>query len=121
MNPVEKIDPKERHAKGYDCEKATFVKYGKEISIRDYVQAGKDGTEIKEIIQKAGGLEQIKRFNKELPTSEIEIDLNMNPILANKILKAGQVAKAQIDYQKTLKAELEKETKKPEENKGGEE
>lgn len=123
MNPEIDIDPKKRIAKGYDCENATFKKFGKEQSIRDYVQAGKDGTEIKELIQKAGGLEQLKRFNKDLPTADIEIDLNMNPIVANKIIKAGQVAKIKLDQMAAIKAEMENQPKTEPEpnNKGGEE
>lgn len=120
MNPTIDIDPKERHAKGYDCEHETFCKFGKEIEIHDYVQAGKAGTEIKEIIQQAGGLEQLKRFNKELPTTDIEIDLNMNPIMANKIIKAGNAAKMRLDRLEAERQALEKEQNKKE-DKGGEE
>lgn len=109
---------KPSESKGYDCEKATFNKYGKDINIHDYIQAGKEGTIAKEIIEKAGGLANLKGANEELPTSDIVIDMNMDPYTANQILKCGKIAEAKIKKEmennaeiQKLKKETEKETK----------
>lgn len=96
------------NVKGYDCENATFEKYGKKIKIHDFIQEGKDGTEASELVKNAGGLKQLKGALENLPSSEITIDLNMDIIQANKILKAGQVAQKELDRQAKIEAELAK-------------
>lgn len=97
MKPYGTKIPEKSESKGYDCENATFNKYGKEISIHDYIQGGRSGTIAKEIVQKAGGLMQLDGANKKLPTSDIVIDLNMDPYKAQRILKAGKVAQEHLN------------------------
>lgn len=99
---------KPSESKGYDCENETFNKYGKEINIHDYIQAGKEGTIAKEIIEKAGGLANLKGANEKLPTSDIVIDMNMDPYTANQIIKCGKIAEAKIQKEMEIQAEIEK-------------
>lgn len=109
--------PKEPSRKGYDCEKATYKKYGKEISAHDFIQGGREGTIAKEIVQKAGGIMQLEGANKKLPTSDIVLDLNMDPYTAQRILKTGKIAQEQLNKviaEKQTKQEKPKETAKNE-------
>lgn len=99
-------------AKGYKCQNATFKKYGKEINIHDFIQAGKEGTIASEIIKTAGGIQNLKGANEKLPTADITIDMNMDPYIANQIIKAGKIAKEKIQAEIKTK----KEIKKKEEN-----
>lgn len=103
-------------SKGYDCENATFVKYGKEIKIHDFIQEGKEGTEANELVKNAGGLKQLKGALEKIPSSDTVIDLNMDIIQANKILKAGQVAQKKLDRQAKIAEELAKIENKKIEN-----
>ncbi|WGL30974.1 hypothetical protein [Dipodfec virus UOA04_Rod_615] len=108
-------------SKGYDCENETFTKYGKEILIKDYIQAGKEGTIASEIIAKAGGIANLKGANEELPTSDVVIDMNMDPYTANQIIKCGKIANEKLQKEMAIQAEINKlkqETIK--ENKGSE-
>lgn len=106
-------------SKGYDCENETFTKYGKEINIHDFIQAGKEGTIAKEIIEKAGGIMNLKGANETLPTSDVVIDMNLDPYTANQIVKSGKIAQAKIDKEIKIQAEIQKlkaESKKEGEN-----
>lgn len=110
-----KIKTNHSKSKGYDCEKATFKKYGKEINIHDYIQAGKEGTIAKEIIEKAGGLKNLKGANETLPTSDICIDMNLDAYTANQIVKCGKIANEKIKAELKIKEEIkqiQKETEK---------
>lgn len=93
----------------YDCENDTYHKYGKDIKIKDFVNAGRDGTETKNIIGKTVSMDELKRICKEIPTQSETINLNLNPYMANKIMKT-----AKIEYDKIikLKEEAEAEAKK---------
>lgn len=115
MRPYGVKTPTKTESKGYDCENATFNKYGKEISIHDYVQGGREGTIAKEIVQKAGGLMQLDGANKKLPTSDIKIDLNMDPYQAQRILKTGKIAQERLNKLLAEK-EQEKQEKQKESN-----
>lgn len=105
------------------CSQAVFNKYGKEISIHDYIQAGKDGTIAKEIIQKAGGFDVIKgqmeKFKCE--DAKITIDLNTDLFEVNRKLKMGKIAekkfKEKMEIQKKLDSIKQKQEKN--ETKGG--
>ena len=104
-------------SEGYDTENATFIKFGKEIKIHDFIQAGKEGTIAKEIIEKAGGISAIKNQMQEIDASETIIDMNMDPYTANQILKAGKIANEKIQKELKIKAEIEslkKQTEKKE-------
>lgn len=106
--------PKEPSRKGYDCENATYKKYGKEISAHDFIQGGREGTIAKEIVQKAGGIMQLDGANKKLPTSDIVIDMNMDPYKAQRILKMGKIAQEHLNKVMTEK-QKQAETEKPKE------
>lgn len=108
-------------SKGYDTENETFCKYGKEIRIHDYVQAGKDGTEASQVIASAGGIEQLKAYNANIPTSDIEFDLNMDPYIANQIVKIGKIAQEKLDREAKIQEELAKINETINTPKGGEE
>lgn len=95
-------------SKGYDTAEETFIKFGKEIKIHDFVQAGRDGTEISELIKTAGGLQQLKGAMEKIPSAEFVIDLNMDVITANRMLKAAQTAKVELERQAAIKAEMER-------------
>lgn len=93
-----------KRGKPYDCENATFIKYGKEINIHDFIQEDKNDADAKLIIQQAGGLEAIAEKVKQFDDAPIVIDLNMDAIQANQILKAGKIAQRKLD---AIKAEAE--------------
>lgn len=89
-----------KRGKPYDCADATFVKYGKEINIHDFIQEDKNDADAKLIIQQAGGLEAIAQQVKQFDDAPIVIDLNMDAIQANQILKAGRIAQRKLDEMK---------------------
>lgn len=103
--------------KGYDCENAEFKKYGKQIKIHDFIQEGKDGTEASELVKNAGGLKQLKGALEKIPSSDFVVDMNMDIIQANRILKAGQVAQKEIERQAKINAEIAKINAEIENNK----
>ena len=108
-----------KRGKAYDCEKATFVKFGKEINIHDFIQEDKDAANAKMIIQEAGGLQAIADKVKQFDDAPIVIDLNMDAIQANQILKAGKIAQRKLDAIKAQQAALNaamQETKKTEQS-----
>lgn len=96
-------------SKGYSCANAVYHKYGKDVSVHDYIQAGGDGTIAADIIKKAGGIRNLKGANENLPTSDICIDLNLDPYTANKIVKAGKIAQEKINRDMAAKRLAEKE------------
>lgn len=112
--------------KPYKCANATFNKYGKEISIHDYIQSGRDGTIAKEIIQKVGGFDALVKETEKLKlpeTEKIPIDLNMDLFEINRKLKMGKIAetklKEQIELQKKLNSIKETQTQTTEPAKKG--
>lgn len=105
--------PKEPTRHGYDCAEAVYKKYGKEISVHDFVQGGREGTIAKDIIQKAGGLMQLEGANKKLPTSDIVIDMNMDPYKAQRILKMGKIAQEHLN--KVMAEKAKEQAEKPKE------
>lgn len=105
--------------KGLCCKDATFTKFGKEIKVHDFIQEGRDGTIAKEMIERAGGLNQLQNANKELPTSDVVIDMNLDPITANRIIKCGQIAEKELKKQLEL-AEKTKQLNEIKKTKGEE-
>lgn len=103
MRPQGLIIKEPSKSEGYSCKNATFNKYGKEISIHDHIQAGKDGTIAAEIIKKANGIENIAKEMQKIPESNVVIDMNMDPYIANRILQAGK-----IEYQKLQELQKQK-------------
>ena len=92
-------------SKGYDTANATFKKFGKEWPIKEYVQEGKDNTSAKDIIKKAGGLQNIPQINQKLKDTDIVLDMNEDVFTINHKIKLGNIAKKKLD---AIKAEMEK-------------
>ena len=92
-------------SKGLDTENATFCKYGKEILIKDYINEYHDGTNAKEIIQKAGGLNNLPHTLDKIKDAEITVDMNEDLYTINRKIKLGQMAQRKID---AIKAEQTK-------------
>lgn len=116
MRPFGTKTPKEPLRKGYDTENAVYKKYGKEISVHDWIQGGKEGTIAKDIIKQAGGIMNLKGAQETIPDATETIDLNMDPLIAKKIVDAGKIARDNL-LKAQEKAKLQKQQKK-EETKG---
>lgn len=77
-NPIENMDftkAKFRKSKPHSCGNQFFNIKGKKIAVQDWIEANKDGTEIKAQIEQAGGIEQIK-IQKGIYDPEQAIDFN---------------------------------------------
>lgn len=126
MRPIGYKCTENSTSKGYSCAHETFKKYGKEIEINDYVQAGKEGTIAKEIVNKAGGItsimnEKAMEAMKEC-NPDIVIDMNMDPYTANQMLKCGKIAMEKIQKEQEIKEEFERlKQESIKENEGGNE
>lgn len=106
-------------SKGYDTANVTFKKYGKEWPIKEYVQEGKDNTSAKDIIKKAGGLQNLPQINHNFEGTDIVLDMNEDIFTINHKIKLGNIAKKKLD---AMKAEMEKvKAKKTDEEKKTEE
>lgn len=92
-------------SKGYDTANETFKKYGKDWLIKEYVQEGKDNTSAKDIIHKAGGLQNLPQINQKFEGTEVVLDMNEDIFTINKKIKLGNIAKKKLD---AMKAEMEK-------------
>lgn len=101
-------------SKGYDCENETFTKFGQEIKIHDFIQAGRENTETTKLVESAGGLGQLKEKLKNIPSAETTIDLNMDPIHANHLLKAAQTSIKELKRQENIRIEAERAKKEAE-------
>lgn len=107
MIPVgHKINYTKIKHKKYDCENCTYKKYGNEIKITDFVNAGREGTETKKIIGKTVSIEELKKMCKEIPEQKETVNMNIDPYMANKLIKTSKIA-----YEKIMKLKAEKETK----------
>lgn len=93
-------------SKGYDTENEVYVKYGKEYRIDDYINEYKDGTNAKEIINKAGGLQNLPHAMERIKDSEVVIDMNEDIFTINRKLKLGQIAQRKIDAIKEEQARI---------------
>lgn len=113
MIPVgHKINYTKIKHKKYDCENCTYKKYGNEIKITDFVNAGREGTETKKIIGKTVSIEELKKMCKEIPEQKEIVNMNIDPYMANKLMKTSKVA-----YEKIMKLKEDAETKAREEEK----
>lgn len=92
-------------SKGYDTANVTFKKYGKEWPVKEYVQAGKDNTSAKDIIQKAGGLQNLTQINQKFEGTGVILDMNEDIFTINHKIKLGNIAKKKLD---AINAEMEK-------------
>lgn len=94
-------------SKGYDTEKDVYHKYGKDYLISEYINEFKDGTNAKEIIQKAGGLQNLPHAMERIKNSEISIDMNEDIFTINRKIKLGQIAQRKYNAIQAEKARLE--------------
>ena len=53
-------------SKGTEFGRPTFVKYGKEIDIQDYIEAGREDTEIYATLEKYGTLKPLEKSYEEV-------------------------------------------------------
>ena len=96
-------------SKGYDTANETFKKYGKDWLIKEYVQEGKENTSAKDIIHKAGGLQNLPQINKKFEDTDVVLDMNEDIFTINHKIKLGNIAKRKLD---AMKAEMEKAKEK---------
>lgn len=106
--------------KKYDCENCVYVKYGKEQKIRDFVNAGRAGTEAKKVIGKTIDMAELQKMCKEIPEQKEIINMNLNPYMAEKIAKVARTEFAKIQELKKQQEILkqQEELKKQEEKEG---
>ena len=106
-------------SKGLDCENDVYHKYGKDYLIKDYVNEYRDGTNAKEIIAKAGGLQNLPHAMERIKDTEIVIDMNEDIFTINRKLKLGAIAQRKIDAAKAAaKAAEQAAANQPEEPQG---
>lgn len=111
MIPVgHKIEYNKITRKGYDCENCVYVKYGKEQKIRDFVNAGRAGTEAKKVIGKTVDMEELRKMCKEIPEQTEIVNMNLNPYMADKIAKV-----AKTEYKKLQEFRKQQEILKQQE------
>ena len=102
---LKEFDWSYKPSKGYNTENEVYTKYGKDYRIDDYVNEYRDGTNAKEIINKAGGLQNLPHAMERIKDSEVVIDMNEDIFTINRKLKLGQIAQRKID---AIKAEQER-------------
>lgn len=96
-----------KKSKGLDLENEVYHKYGKDYNIKDYVNEFKDGTNAKEIINKAGGLQNLPFAMEKIKDSEVVINMNEDIFTINRKLKLGAIAQRKYDALQAEKAALE--------------
>lgn len=94
---------------------AKWTKYGQEISVKDYVQAGRDGTEMSVIVERKGGLKNLNAFGTQDDQSDTVIDMSINLEQATRQLKVANIVKQNIAARKAAaeKAAAEKKQEQP--------
>lgn len=97
---------------------ATFIKYGREIDIHDFIQEGRDGTEIQQIIERSGGIDKLKAAGITSDTSGETVDMSINLHQAQKIMKVARIAEQELQKKLEMQ-EKSQETKKQEELENG--
>lgn len=94
---------------------AVWIKFGKEVKVKDFVQAGREGTEIKSVMEQKGGLMNLKGFGAKSNTSENVIDMSiLNPAQMGQIVKVAGIVREKIRKEKAeaeAKAKAEAEAK----------
>lgn len=98
-------------SKGLDTEKCVYHKYGKDYPIKDYINEFKDGTNAKEIINKAGGLKNLPHAMEKIKDSKITIDMNEDIFTINRKLKLGAIAQRKINAIKEMQAQAQTQPK----------
>ena len=103
---LKEFDWSYKPSKGYDTENEVYTKYGKDYRIDDYVNEYRDGTNAKEIINKAGGLQNLPHAMERIKDSEVVIDMNEDIFTINRKLKLGNIAQRKIDAIKAEQARI---------------
>lgn len=111
---------KRTRSKGYDTANEVYHKYGKDYPIRDYINEYRNGTNAKEIIMKAGGLQNLPHALERIKDSEVVVNMNEDIFTINRKLKLGQIAQRKYDAIQAEKARVEAEAKANEGVKEGE-
>lgn len=113
--PGYKLDEPVR--RGLKTADATFKKYGSEVMIRNFINEGRDGTEITKIMDKIGGnVAELPNANKEIPEISNKIDLRtdfmqivreskVRKVLENKVKKIEENVKQRQELAKQAKGE----------------
>lgn len=89
----------------------TWVKYGIEQKIHDFIQEGRDGTEAAKIVEKAQGLNNLPHVKEIIADTgeKVALDMNIDPFSANQIIKMGRIAeKKLLEKQKLAEIEAKK-------------
>ena len=87
---------------------------------RNQVNEYKDGTSAKEIIAKAGGLQNLPHAMERIKDSEVVIDMNEDIFTINRKLKLGAIAQRKIDAAKAAAAAAEQAAANQQEEPKGE-
>lgn len=66
MSDFKKRKERKRAQQEFDREKITMKRAGQEINVYDFIQAGREDTEIYPVLEKYGCIEKIKRTDEEL-------------------------------------------------------
>lgn len=66
MTKFKKMTERKRAQMNFDREKITVKMAGKEINVYDFIQAGREDTEIYPVLEKYGCIDKIKRTDQEL-------------------------------------------------------
>lgn len=66
MTEFRKRKERKRAQQEFDREKITFKRNGIDVNVYDYIQEGREDTEIYEVLEKYGCIDKIKRTNEEL-------------------------------------------------------
>lgn len=106
-----KIELNKVSRKPLDNSEETWVKYGIEQKVHDYIQEGRAGTEAPEIIKKAGSIQALPHVQELFKDSAEKEALNMNidPFIANRMMKMGAIAEKKILAEKQRQEALEKD------------
>lgn len=111
--PGKKIELEKIHRSPLNNTEETWTKYGITQKIHDFIQEGRDGTEATKIIEKAGSINNLPHVQEILKdTAEKEtLNLNLDPFIANRIIKMGAIKEREIREKMQKQAELQKQQK----------
>ena len=90
----------------------TFRKFGEDVDIQDFINAGIEQTSIMKHIEDAGGLQNLKAAGATSIDDEV-IDRGMDFVTMNRIAKIGNIAMKKIEEKRIAeeKAKQEQEQK----------
>lgn len=102
--PGTKIEIEKIHRNPLNNTEETWVKYGIEQKVHDFIQEGRDGTEAPKIVEKAQGLNNLPHVKKILEDNgdKVALDMNIDPFTANRIIKMGNIAEKQLKEKQAI-------------------